>query len=230
MDIGPWDSGNPRDAGGIARYPGGAKITVRYEPLPQIDLDPAQDDDGPGGEEGSDGGVEGVTFLEHQVSIGGEYLTFPNNGVRWDKSEASETVGSASDKRVQVFEDIQVGVVVPAIEHTLTWNYVRFPPWFGMRSCIGKANQTRIMGAPPETLLFLGASANRSYSTVGAPNWKLEYRFVEKCQNFPVAAGQEAHGWNHFLRPNTGRFERMKRKDGTPVYPLVEFRQLFGAI
>jgi hypothetical protein len=319
MQIDPWDGSHPTGTGQVMNtYPNGAKITVEYAPNKWPDQ---EFDDGP-----DQGELKDITFLEQRITFGGEYLTWPNNGVRWaDAAPGAGVSGSAGqyapgqegDKNFQVFEDINVGVVVPTIEHSMTWNFVRRPPWAGIRACLGKVNSAQHMNCVPETLLFNGCTAERTYSTAGSPTWKLEYRLSEKLYNAPLIAekalsnfgifaggtgyragdilfivggvGQKAYirvdtvnaitgavvlttvvnsgsystipnpgggpfslagsltgtgatgvdpwagrkvshaqGWNHFMRPNTGRFERMVRKDGTGVYRSTNFRQLYG--
>lgn len=322
MSIDPWNpehmTGNGED---MNTYPAGAKITVDYAPNKYPDNEATGQEDTP---QGADSDIQDVTFLEQKINFGGEYLTWPNSGVKWEKDEqGNSSYGSAGggvdkdgntvgDRRFQVFDDINVGVVIPTIEHTMTWNHVRFPPWVGIRSCIGKVNKDVHMNCQPETLLFNGCSAERTYSTQGSPNWKLEYRISEKCYNYPLlnerglsnpgvwnggtgytvndlltviggvgggsvirvtsvavggiitggliyssgswstipanpfrvigGTGRNAtftdpfgtpkvtvpHGWNHFLRPNTGRFEKMLRKDGKNIYEGANFRQLYG--
>lgn len=311
MDIAPWNPEHPTGTGQVMNtYPAGAKITVSYAPNKYPDADYK---DGPDG-----GDLSDITFLEQKVTFGGEYLTWPNNGVRWEKNEdgtINYEAGGAGDKKFTVFEDINVGVVIPTIEHSLNWNYILVPPWTGIRNCIGKVNSAPFLGAAVETLLFTGCSASRTYSTQGSPTWKLEYRISEKCYNAPLIAGRGlsgplivapglgyavgdkvgfvggvgkqavavvtainvingaitgiaisaigsystiparpnavktltgigagatltdpfnaiippvAQGWNHFLRPPGGQFERMVRRDGTGVYRSAKFRQLFG--
>ncbi len=319
MSIDAWNPEHPTGTGqAMNTYPGGAKITVDYAPYKWPDVDHA---DGPDA-----GDLQDITFLEHRIAYGGEYLTWPNGGIRWandaagvaEYSQSSGKVDAAQlDSKFKVFDDVNVGITIPTVEHSLTYNYVRFPPWTGIRNCIGKVNSVAIMNCVPETLLFTGATAERSYSTQGAPTWKLEYRLSEKCINYPlrttykltnalVTAGgtgyavgdnlvfvggtgkpcsarvttinvitgavtgvlitnggeyytvparpqkvgstsgtgrncfltagfrirgvEEAHGWNHFLRPETGRFEKMLRKDGTSIYRGAPLRQLFGRV
>lgn len=318
MSIDPW---NPEGMTGnnesMNTYPSGAKIVVDYTPYKWPDRDAT---DTPAG---ANSDIQDVTFLEHKINFGGEYLTWPNNGIRW----AFDTSGEQSyeynkgkvdaaklDIKFKVFEDVNVGITIPTLEHSLTWNYVRFPPWNGLRNCLGKVNSVKHMNCVPETLLFTGATAERTYSTQGSPTWKLEYRMSEKIMNYPlrlrfklinliVTAGgagyavgdrvsftggtgkwatvlvtainvngaitgaqfidsgayftvpvrpqsvatetgigigaamsagfrvkdtEPAEGWNHFLRPETGRFEKMVRKDGTSIYRAAAFRQLYG--
>lgn len=315
MSIDPFDPNNPTGTGQrMNTYPGGAKVVVDYAPNKWPDSDMK---DGP-----DEGELQDITFLEQKVNFGGEYLTWPNNGVRWEKDTDGETTYSTGgggngvgEKKFQVIEDINVGIVIPTIEHTMTWKFVAFPPWQGIRNCLGKVNSVAHMNCQPETLLFNGCTAERTYSTQGSPTWSLEYRISEKCYNYPlqverglsgpiITAGgtgysvgdrlsfkggigksavvtvttvnaitgavtgvaiasrgryttiptrpnavfsetgsgsgcsisdgfnwrslQSAQGWNHFLRPNTGRFERMVRKDGSGVYGAANFRQLYG--
>lgn len=239
MNIEPWNPENPTGNGfHINTYPNGAKITVDYAPNKF-----EEDDTGPDEKE-----REKITFLEHKVSIGGEYLTWPNNGVRWEQAfgtstgEVSTSIPSydpADDKKFQVFEDINVGMVIPTIEHSITWHYVELPPWTGMRNCVGKVNAEKFGRVDPECMLFLGAEASRGYSNFGNVGWTVELRLSEKCMNYPttktvtkngkrVQVKEVPQGWNHFLRPGTGKFERMVRRDGTGVYQSAKFRQLFG--
>lgn len=318
MAIDPWDGeGMTGNGEGMNTYPGGAKLTVDYVPFKWPDR---EHDDGPAGAE-----LQDITFLEQKLTFGGEYLTWPNNGVRWNNAVGTDdeyspnsggVAGAAAqaDKNFKVFEDVNVGVTIPTIEHSLVWSHVRRPPWLGIRNCLGKVNSVKHMNCQPETLLFTGATAERAYSTQGAPTWKLEYRISEKCVNYPlrlryklfgliitdggtsyavgdklafvggegkpatmvvttVAPGgivtganfvqtgeyyslparpalvssttgegsgcrmtagsrvldtEPAHGWNYFLRPETGRFEKMVRKDGTSIYRTAAFRQLYG--
>lgn len=231
MSIDAFDPNRPTGTNQVINtYPAGAKIVVDYEPLKfpdAVDNDTPAEDDKPKDPSGQD-----ITFLEHRVTFGGEYLTWPNNGVRWDKAADGTGYSPGTDKKHQVFEDINVGIVIPTIEHELTWNYVAGAsvPWRGIRNCLGKVNTDQYIKVPPECLLFSGATAERSYSTVGIPAWKLTYRFSEKCYNYPVPAGQVAQGWNHFLRPGTGKFEKLVRRDGTGVYQSARFRQLYGGL
>lgn len=318
MSIDAWNPEHPTGSNEeMNTYPGGAKIAIDYTPYKWPDSDAT---DTPAG---ANSDIQDVAFLEHKINFGGEYLTWPNNGVRWN-SDTEETVEYSpnsgrvdpekADKLFKVFEDVNVGITIPTIEHSLNWNYVRFPPWTGIRNCLGKVNEVLHMGCAPETLLFTGATAERTYSTQGSPTWKIEYRLSEKCLNYPLriryklrnlgivaggagyAAGDKvtftggtgkwatvlvtavngigaitaanfidvgayftvparpnavgtvtgegagatlsagfrvrdtepAHGWNYFLRPETGRFEKMVRKDGTSIYRLAKFRQLYG--
>jgi len=225
MRIEPWDPKNPRpDSFGLGTnsYPGGgALLTINYAPNEFDDNQTSTDKKNP----------ENVVFLEQSIAVSGEFLTWPNQGVRWETgTEGSAFIAGNNDKRWVVNEDIKVGIVIPMLDHTLTWNYVKSPPWDAIRNCIGKVNQDAFNGCAPETLLFLGATASRSFSTIGFPWWKLGYKFAEKCMNAPLKPKDVPQGWNHFLRPNGAntKFERLVKANGDPVYALTRFRQLFG--
>ena len=171
----------------INTYKSGAKVTIDYTPYKWPDQ---SFKDGP---EGANSDIENVVFLEQKINFGGEYLTFPNTGVRWNMDGDGVNTfspggggGGAGDKKFQVFENINVGIIIPTIEHTMTWNYVSYPPWSGIRNCLGKVNNAVHMGCYAETLLFNGCSAERTYSTTGGPTWKIEYRISEKCYNYPI--------------------------------------------
>lgn len=318
MDIAPWNAeGMTGNNESMNTYPSGARITVDYMPFKWPETDATE------GPAGANSDIQDITFLEHKINFGGEYLTLPNNGVRWNEDaagnntfvpEGGKAYPALADKNFRVFEDVNVGITLPTVEHALSWNYVRRPPWTGIRNCLGKVNSQIHMNSQVETLLFTGASAERSYSTTGLPIWKLEYRISERCLNFPlrgifrinaltvVAGGagyqigdrvvlnggegkptratvtavggggaitalnvasfgsyytvptfpnlvgtetgsgggatvrgvprrsstESAQGWNHFMRPETGRFEKMVRKDGTSIYRGAKFRQLYG--
>lgn len=226
VGIAPFDPANPKltTNGLTARYPeGGALLTVNYAPNEWDN-----NDAGPG-EPASN---QSLTFIEQRCSISGEFLTWPGQGVRWAKgTDGSDFSGSPTDKRYAVSEDIKVGILIPIIEHEITWNYVRKPPWYAIRDCLGRVNELTYMDAPAECLLFLGAGASRALSTTGSPLWKLTYKFQEKCYNFRLlkARGTEPQGWNHFLRPNgiNTKFERLIRANNAPIYGLADFKPLF---
>src|SRR3990167_3502719 len=173
---------------------------------------------GPGGKDGSTQGND-VTFLNHKLSIGAEMLQYPNGALEWENPASRAAtpiagfVAGASEwlpKDVNMKPAATNSIVVPHIQHTLTWSQVMWAPWAAIRACIGRVNGYRIMGAPEESLLFLGAEAEREYTNrIGWKPWKLDYKFSEKNYNNDPT---QAQGWNYFLRPETGRFERVVKK------------------
>ena len=221
IDIEPWFAEAPRGYGEpVNVYVSGARVTVNYAPNKIDD-------------------VEEQTFVEQEISSSAEFLTWPNQGVRWQTTPSGEVVAcgqyvgkpgtiSTSDidkrKSTLLSEEIKVGIVIPIIERTMTWHYVTNPPWVNIRNCLGKLNDRTWQGAPKETVLFGGFSASRQTTSLGIKAWKLTYKFQEKCLNYPVPKpykklkdGQmvtvtpEPEGWNHFLRPMglKSRFDRV---------------------
>lgn len=208
-DIEPFD---PMSPSGLFQapnyYPGGAKVTVNYE-TPEFDQSNPTND-GPAGN-------DTVTFVTYKVSVGGEFLTYPSNSLRWDQPSDTTLVDSPgaplSPRYLSVGDDTQAAVIIPLLEHTLTWTQVAFPPWRAIRTCLGKVNAYNFCGTPPETLLFMGCEASRDVTNQGIRCWNLEYKFAEKNQN-PYNLN-DPQGWNHFLRPDglsAGLFMRMRKR------------------
>jgi len=220
-----------------------AKVTVDYKPPDARDGGADNDKTGPGGENGSNKNAPGSEPAEaaekedapqeqtkepsfprisHKVTVGGEFLMLPNRTTRWDKSPSGDpySPGSEHAKDYYVSEEVQTGIVIPTIEHSITWEQVICPYWAYIRYAVGCVNSKTFAGAPAENLLFLGAEAGRDFSLKeGTKGWTLTYKFSEKGNG----------GWNFFYRPETGRFERLVRKDAedSPIYLSADFEPLF---
>lgn len=179
-----------------AAYIHTARVTIQYETLDR--------------EEET---VDSKTFLSHKISIGGEFLTLPASGFKWE----------GTTKIVQN-EDIGGGKLIPTAEHQFTWDLVPNPPFAAIRAAVGGVNNATFFGAAAETLLFLGAEMERQFTTDGLSPWKLDYRFSERLLKF----GSQSVGWNHFYRPNTGTWTRLIAvATSAYVYPLVPYSGLF---
>lgn len=196
--------------------------TVEYAPPPDDQEDNRPDDtpgsgqgggDGnntPGGEQGATGGQESDNFthVTWDINVGGEFLTLPNLGLKWGTDDTD------------VIEDVHAGMVIPTIEHTVTWHRCRQPPWGAIRSRIGCVNSGSFMGAETELLLFLGAEGTQERTDQGLSCWTLRYKFSEK----PLG-----YRWNFFFRSTTGQWERLKKKDGGDIYEKKSFTELWPA-
>jgi hypothetical protein len=188
-----------------ASYPD-AEVTVNYS-TPEFDQqNPGNDGPGP----------QPTTFLTWKVSVSGEFLVWPTSALTWQLPRDPSLDGSQaalSMKQTIVGPDVQVGIVMPNIEHQLSWESVPFPPWSQIRRNVGKVNAYSFIGAAPETLLFLGVEASREMTTSGTRMWKLEYKMTEKNNN--AINPKNPYGWNHFLRPDgqyAGTFQRMQKR------------------
>jgi hypothetical protein len=241
VEVAPFDPANPRAGpdGQLNSYVNGAKFSIDYAT--------AKDDQGlqsapggtpiksgPGGADGSSanqGSSNNVTFLTHKVTVSAEYVTLPDRSVVWAKSldgVSDFDPAHPNDARFAASSTAKVGQRVALFEHQLTWNYVVWPPWLAMRNCIGRVNKYMIAGALPETLMFMGVEANQDLSLTQFPYWKLTYKFIERLLGFEnEGALTGPMGWNHFLRPQSGAFERMLRRNGKPVYAKVDYMDLF---
>jgi hypothetical protein len=208
-------------------YPGGAKVTVNYS---TSEFDQNKDDkgdkNGPGGENGSTGG-QAETFVSHRISIGGEFLILPSSSLLWEQgfTPLATAKNPTPVATYAVTEDVHAGIIVPLIEHQITWHFVPSPPWRAIRQLMGHVNAYEFAGSPIETLLFLGVEASREITSEGTKAWSLDYKFSEKNYNPNLDANPQ--GWNFFLRQNTGLFERLNKKlysvndDGSPGETLL---------
>lgn len=131
-------------------------VTINYE-TPQASPD--------------DQGEDPQVLLMHRWSIGGEVVVPSAGGFEWDDGG-------------KVGKEVKPGIIVPTIEHQITWPRVESPPFAIIRDRIGTVNDAVLMfktgQIEPETLMFLGAELNRDILTTGALAWELGYHFSEK--------------------------------------------------
>lgn len=168
-------------------------------------------------------------LLSHRWAIGGEFLTVDSKGLEWSDG------GSVN-------EDVKAGIVIPTIEHQITWMRVERPPFDVMRDRIGTVNDALVKFKTgeiyPETLVFLGAELNRDILTSGALAWQVGYHFSERrvkaltindalttaaaCaandgiwnETTSKCAIPEVGGWNHFYRSESAADPRVEGKSG----------------
>lgn len=211
MDIVPFDKANPQtfDANGMPTFKK-ALATLKYKTVPWDQDDDSNEDD-PDTPEG--------TYLTHRISLGGDMLTLSESGLEWENNN--------DDGKKDVAADVAPGMLIPTREHQFTWHFVPSPPWDAMRDAYGKLNTNLQYGAAAETLMFLGADAERDVTIDGARAWTLDYRFQERA----LKAGGIVVGWNHFFRPDPAAadnsWQKIKRKDGLFVYETTDFDPLF---
>lgn len=154
-----------------------AKVTVNFKTLPPLETD-------------------GSSQFTQTITVGGEFLAMPAENA--DRAIAWWPDGSG----VRTSDgDITVGKVIPTVERNMNWSRVPTVPWTAIRNCIGKLNNAVFLGAPIETVLFIGATitGTRNVGTAAATLYSLDYKFSEKPTN-----------WNKFFRPTTGLFEYIK--------------------
>ena len=205
----------------VISYDNPAEVTLEYETIaPPTNEAENQEQEN----------IDPVLFLTHRWSIGGEFMTIPTLGFYWEID--GEDV-----------QDVDAGIFIPTIEHSITWPRVIRPPFSVMRTRIGTVNNaaltfsTGVIAA--ETLLFLGAELKRDIMSDGARAWEVTYKFSEKRiiaedDDTADASTQTVGGWNHFYRsdadiqPNPG-FYRIIREQSLTDGPYFQtaFSNLF---
>jgi hypothetical protein len=164
--------------------------------------------------------AEERTFLSYRMDFGAEYEDLGGQVLRW-----------ASDPSLPVPPDAAPALRVPITEHHVTWHRVINPPWAAIRAAVGTVNAAAFLGAPAETVLFDGATADRQLIGVDdlqQPRfgWKMGYVFREKA----VGIGTGVVGWNHQFRSvpyGSPGWDRLVDAAGNPLYRASDFTALF---
>ena len=158
------------------------------------------------------------TLLTYSADLGAEYVTVPGRVWNWD--------AAPDDPRVP--DDVNPGLLIPQGTYQLTWHRVALPPWEAIRQLRGKVNQAEFVGAPPGTVLFLGARASREFQFVeNGGFWRIEYAFLENTKE--LSSGEQA-GWNHFYKESAVDGEHwvaIEDQDGNPPYRAGDLNALF---
>lgn len=193
---GPFGTGDLQDFDKINQF-ATARVTVQYQ-TPKINI---------GNPDG-----DPVPLLSHRWSIGAETLTLPNKGLYW-----------AIDNTA-IDEKLNAGILIPKIEHQISWPHVLDPPFNGIRACMGGVNNAVFSfvtgNVAAETLLFLGAELERECLSDGSRAWTVTYRFSEKRLDYPKDQCLPG-GWNHFWDPVRAGFYRMLI--GQPSYQTSQY-------
>lgn len=181
-------------------------------------------------QQGTDPGGD-TTLRTTDVSIGSEFLRMPGYRMQWINDPSGDPVPAA--QRDVVEEDIDLGKLIPTLEYSITWHHAASLDLATIIDKIGHVNSTNdvIADADDETVLYLGASANRTTTWKGTSTWRITHRFSEKRQTH---AGS-VYGWNHFWRPGDDEatpaivagFYEVQTPEGNPIFPATTFIELF---
>lgn len=195
---------------------GGAVATITYTHREGELPEPGTDENDPND--------TNIVIASREVTIGGEFLVMPNQGLKVETVPGTfETIQN---------EDVRAGKLIPTVEHTLTMHRVPEIPFNSIVTIVGKVNEFQaLFDAPIETLLFLGARARRDRTTRGDTMWELEYRWSQRI----IATEDDIDGdglgewatWNHYWIPDVGKWLRVWTKDDKRIYPLTSFAPLF---
>jgi hypothetical protein len=107
-------------------------------------------------------------------------------------------------------------VVQPLEQLEYTWRDV---PWYSdvaIQSMVGRVNSVPFDGRPPETLLLQAPKITRKVNRIGRYTWDIVFRM-----DF------NPFGWNSYLTNNGTTFYHASFPDGTTVYHLRDFNNLF---
>ena len=165
---------------------------------------------------------DAIDILEVTANGTGEYLCIPSRGdMKWDGGD--------------VLRDLNLPIVkvLPQVEWSIKFPRVAFsylPTALSYcRSVLGKVNSSPlaiVQNAPAETVLFTGFSIHRKYTWRDKkPFADIDIKLLEKL--IPQSGGTVGH--NHFYRPDKGRWEKIKRPDGSYVYDSTDLNAMFSS-
>lgn len=188
------------------------------------------------------------SYLTHQWSAGGEAFTVEAGSLCWDRLPEYivdlQVVGSflvdpnsdGADKvigvKAQQKEVASPRLIVPHIEHQITWHRVVRPPYKAIRACIGKVNNAdvdfRTGKIPKECLLLTGVNIVRNVMTDGNFSIEIVYRFSERRVVAMDNPATEPGGWNHFYKSSPPRkIDRVYGNAGGTVLDICSGRPGF---
>jgi hypothetical protein len=176
-----------------------ARITISYSTLPYAQQVTSVGIFGPGGRFPIGTGLK-ATFISHKIKVSGEFLTWPSSAMQY-AANANPSSPARGGAQRRVPQERQYSVILPLLEHHITWHNVPFPPWKAIRWLVGNVNAYPFGGAPAETMLFLGAdSPEMKWTWDNIQVWSPTYQFTEKNSN--QLDPTQAFGWNHHVRAN----------------------------
>lgn len=162
-------------------------------------------------------------YMQESRDYGGEFMTISQQGnYVWASGPGVGTPASAEYEEIP----FPVAKLVPHVEITIKVEKVTFIDFEVLDGLAGLINETEFLGAPPETVLFLGATTNRAKTIGGFLPTELSLKFKKKNRS-----------WNLFYRPNArdaqfpdllaapeNRWERIEPEP----YDYADFYNLFA--
>lgn len=160
------------------------------------------------------------TYVEYSLDFGVEQMDLPGLAFTWTDQPAQPVDPQATPS-----------IIVPLLQHRLTWHRVTNPPWTAIRDASGTVNNASFLGVAAESLLFAGAQSERVFTGVDGHDepqfaWRLVYTFQERTINYTG----NTYGWNHTYRslPNTSPgFDKLVDANGENPYGTSTFTDLF---
>ncbi len=167
----------------------------------------------------------GVEFLQMAAKLKAKFVASSNH------TNPQGAAVSAGDEESPYDLNIPTAKVVPQTEWSVEYPQIAWtllPTLLTIvRPKLGSVNSTTMAllgNAPFETILFLGMNIRQTFQYSDSTGWKrfcqLGLKFSEKCVTSsmdPSMAAGETKGHNHFYRPETGTWDRLKI-NGYSVY------------
>jgi len=169
------------------------------------------------------------TFLEHSITAGGEFLSLPATRTQVEDVDID---GTSSPGAYEANEDNGMPILktVCTIEHNLKWKFCLRPNWDTILSALGHVNDRAhkvFFDGRKETVLFSGVSGSQVYMWGGArlvaQPWALDFKFSHK----EMTDEGGVFGWNHAYSPKKGKWVRLWRNGGVPLYLKSNLALLF---
>jgi hypothetical protein len=166
--------------------------------------------------------------LTYSLNHAGENIECMPGGVVWE-----------DDSTIPVPPDAGIPFKVSTSDHILTWSNAENPPWDSIEMLKGCVNSTTFIGKPAGTLLFDGATAEKTFKTLDELynpqyDWQLTYVFKSRLfRAFTYDAQIVTVGWQHTWRSkpdDKAGWYRLKVQGSSPAtyrYPEVDFSALF---
>lgn len=203
MPIGKRPAATWSTGGGADHY----KLTVNYA-IPTWNDDDEDDNDDP---ENDDSPEPSQLYLTQSLDYSTEILSVP--------TKARDYVYPGMWSEVIVKKSFRI----PLVAYTATYERIPKPQWATIIALVGTVSTTKMFGAPPGTILFDGAHADRTAGrgpdfTKSSRFWKVAYKFLFHPQ-----------GWNNVLHPESLKWVPANSVDGAGNLPYEtnDLKQLF---
>lgn len=148
-------------------------------------------------------------LLEWSRDYGGQLLTIPGGSFVWD----------SDDKDIE-FDDVRPAIVIPETVLTITQHRLAAAdvPRSAIRAAANRVNASTWNGYGAETVLYCGARETNSLNALGQLETQVSHKAI--VRDFIDDGVSVTH--QHLWRPDTKKFERLKRKDSAPEKFLYE--------
>ncbi len=225
------EAGLPQDPMGadpsapLGTYAPTMRVNLTFETMNESEENPPDENDP-------------ITFLEHSLNAGAEYLQIPPKRLEVSEKDVEEYVpGGAppNDAEPNKDQNLHAYKVIPTIEHSLKWKYVLRPAWTTIFQTLGKVNSSQLAifnNAKRETVLFTGLSGQRTYrffrrrltaEQQRERSWSLDFKFAQRN----IYEGNKIYGWNHVYSPAKTKWVRIIRETGVELYETADLLDLF---